>query len=129
MPFVVPSVRSLERHPLVGSGDCVDLIKAFIPRLASLSTRMWKAGERVIDTTNLRPGTAIATFVDGKYPQNTSGQHAAFFLAYAGKAIWVMDQWKNDHMKPHVSARLIHPKPPQAGRLSNSSEYYYVIEL
>jgi len=90
---------------------------------------MWKPGARVLDTKNLMPGTAIATFWQGRYPQHPSGQHAAFFLSYAGKAIWVMDQWKNDERKPTVSSRLIHPRPPRAGSLSNSSDAYYVIEL
>jgi hypothetical protein len=129
MPYFVPDVRSLEGKPLVGKGDCVELIKELVPGLQGKSTTAWRQGARVLDTTALLPGTAIATFVDGRYPDNESGQHAALFVAYAGKAIWVMDQWKGDKRKPAVSMRMIYPKPPQGGSLSNSSQAFYVIEL
>jgi hypothetical protein len=129
MPYFIPNVRSLEGTPLVGNGDCAQLVKMLTPGLKGRPASMWKQGARVLDTTALRPGTAVATFVDGQYPDNESGQHAAFFLSYAGKAIWVMDQWKNDNRKPKVSSRVISPKPPSGGRLSNSSEAFYVIEL
>lgn len=129
MPFFHPNVRSLEGHQLVGNGDCAQLIKLLTPGLTGRPASMWKQGARVLDTTALLPGTAIATFVNGKYPDNESGQHAAFFLSYAGKAIWVMDQWKNDKKKLGVSSRLIHPGPPRGGRLSNNAEAFYVIEL
>jgi hypothetical protein len=87
MPFFIPNVRSLEEHAPVGKGDCVELIKGTVPGLEGLPTAMWRPGARVLDTTALRPGTAIATFVDGRYPRHPSGQHAALFLAYAGSAI------------------------------------------
>lgn len=128
MPFIATNVRSLEEHALVGHGDCVDLIKEMVPGLHGLPTSAWKPGERVVDSKGLRPGTAIATFVDGRYPHNSSGQHAALFLAYAGAAIWVVDQWKNDPQKPTVSRRLIYPRPPRGGHMSNSAGSFYVIE-
>lgn len=128
MPYFTPYVRSLEGQPLVGKGDCVELIKELVPGLMGLPTSMWRQGARVLDTSGLRAGVAIATFVDGRYPRNTSGQHAALFLAYSGSAIWVVDQWKDDPRKPNVSRRLIYPKPPRAGRLSNSAGAFYVIE-
>lgn len=133
MPFFVPNVRALDGTPQVGKGDCVELIKALTPGLKGLSTTAWRKGANVLDTTALLPGTAIATFVDGRFPHNETGQHAAFFVAYAGKAIWVMDQWKDDPKKLTVSKRIIH-----AGRtrkdgtfldLSNSSQAFSVIEL
>jgi hypothetical protein len=130
MPFFAPDVRQLEGALLIGEGDCVELIKAIVPGLKGLPTSMWRQGPRVLDTTTLLPGTAIATFVDGRYPRNDSGQHAALFIAYAGQSIWVMDQWKNDPRKPKVSKRLIRPGPPRGqGSLSNDSRAFYVIEL
>lgn len=129
MPYFIPNVRSLQGRPLVGNGDCAQLIKLLTPGLKGRPASSWKQGARVLDTTALNPGTAIATFVDGKYPDNQSGQHAALFVSYAGKAIWVMDQWKNDKRKPTVSMRLIHPAPPRAASLSNNPDAFYVIEL
>lgn len=129
MPFIMPNARSLQGHPLIGTGDCVELIKQLVPGLIGHSAHLeWRAGKRVLDTEDLPVGTAIATFVNGRYPNNNTGQHAAIFLGYDGKtAIWVMDQWKNDIYKPRVSARLIYAGRP--GSMSNSAEYFYVIEL
>jgi hypothetical protein len=128
MPFVMPRARSLQGHPLVGTGDCVELVK-LVPGLTGHSAHLeWRPGKRVLDTDDLPVGTAIATFSNGRYPDHDTGQHAALFLGYDGKsAFWVMDQWKNDKYKPHVSARIIYSNHP--GGMSNSAEYFYVIEL
>lgn len=134
MPFVYREVNSLQDHELVGGGDCVALIKEFAPGLAGIPTSAWRAGARVIDVRNLPRGTAIATFVDGRYPRLDTGNHAAFYLASAGTGFYAMDQWKNDTPhKPRVSKRLIPlgltkrdgtPRAP-----SNAAQAFYVIEL
>lgn len=134
MPFVYREVNSLQDHALVAGGDCVALIKKFAPGLAGIPTSAWRAGERVIDAKNLPRGTAIATFVDGRYPRLDTGNHAAFYLASAGAGFYAMDQWKNDPMsKPRVMKRLI---PPGLNRRdgtprspSNAAQAFYVIEL
>lgn len=129
MPFILPHARSWQGHPLVGNGNCVELIKQWVPGLIGHSTKDWRAGRRVLDTEDLPVGTAIATFVNGLYPQNDTGQHGAIFLARSGKvALMVMDQWPNDTNKPYVSARIIYPGR-RGSSLSNSSEAFYVIEL
>jgi len=133
MPHVYAAVRSLRDHELVDGGDCVALVKAFAPGLKGYSTLRWRPGDHVVDVaTKLAPGTAIATFEKGRYPQRRSGQHAAFFLGSAGSGIWVMDQWKGDRNKPTVSKRHI----PKRGQNpdgsyrdpSNNAEAFYVIE-
>lgn len=134
MGYVYPAVRTLEGKALIGSGDCVELIKHFAPGLIGMPTAFWKQGAHVIDVAaTLRPGTAIATFVNGRYPQHRTGQHAAFFVRTAGAGIWVIDQWKGDPKnKPTVSMRHI----PRRGRLadgsfinpSNNAEAFFVIE-
>lgn len=131
MPHVYGAVDALQNMPLVGAGDCVELVKEYAPGLNGVPTSMWKPGQKVTEAVNLKRGTAIATFVDGKYPRHETGQHAAFFLKRAGAAIWVMDQWKNDEKKPRVSRRLIHPGGPVSAntRLSNNANAFYVIEL
>ena len=131
MPFTYTAVDTLQNTPLVGGGDCVDLIKELAPGLRGRPTSSWKPGALVIDSPGLRRGTAIATFVDGRYPNNRTGQHAAFFLARAGAGFWVMDQWRADGRKPRVSKRYIAPGAMTGvhSNLSNRADAFYVIEL
>lgn len=134
MPFVFREVNSLQDHELVDGGDCVALIKKYAPGLAGLHTSAWRAGGRVVDTKNLPRGTAIATFVDGRYPGLRTGNHAAFYLAPAGAGFYVMDQWRNDPVnKPRVSRRHVHPgllkRDGTPRDPSNAAQVFYVIEL
>ncbi|PMS34777.1 hypothetical protein B0G57_113178 [Trinickia symbiotica] len=41
----------------------------------------------------LPKGTAIATFVNGRYPNRPTGNHAAFYLSQDVIGIVVIDQW------------------------------------
>ena len=76
-------------------------------------------------------GTAIATFVKGRYESKSHGNHAALFLSADATGIWVMDQWKGDK-KPKVSKRHI-PKRGTAEdgsfiNPSNNADAFSVIE-
>jgi len=43
----------------------------------------------------MAPGTAIATFVGGRYPQaGTTGMHVAIYLGQNAEGIQVLDQWR-----------------------------------
>jgi hypothetical protein len=107
MPHVLKAPKSLINLPLVGGGDCVDLIKEKVPGMRGRPASTWREGKRVEPGTPIAPGTAIATFVNGKYPIGAhTGQHAAIFIAYAGSAIWVIDQWKK---KKVIDMRPIRP--------------------
>lgn len=132
MPFFLLNPRTLEGRPHAGSGSCIEIVKQLVPGLKGLPTSAWRQGARVLDTSSLLPGTAIATFENGRYPNRDHGNHAAIFVAYGGKAIWVMDQWKNDPRKPWISMRLIPPgRTRKDGTLidpSNSAQAFYVIE-
>lgn len=132
MPYRYPNPRSLEKHPLVGGGNCVDLIKELVPGLKGLPTSAWRQGERVLDARALLSGTAIATFEHGRYPNRPHGNHAAIFVAFGGQAIYVMDQWKSDGRKPWISMRVIHTGITMIDGSfidpSNSSQAFYVIE-
>jgi len=55
----------------------------------------------------LSPGTAIATFENGRWPGRPKGNHAAFYLSQTGTGIWVVDQWNPDVDKPLISRRFI----------------------
>jgi hypothetical protein len=61
-------------------------------------------GDDVKQETALDAGTAIATFVNGAYPQNATG-HAAVYLTQDDLGIQVLDQWASQGkvLKTHVS--------------------------
>lgn len=123
----------------VRDGECVALVQHFTN---APPTRLWRAGVHVIDSAAvLMPGTAIATFVDGRYPQVGKGtRHAAFFLSYGpfghdGKptGIWIMEQYTYPRTK-EIQARFIEhkgfPKLPNGTwqNPSNNADAFYVIE-
>ena len=53
--------------PLVTGPQCVSFVKAAIPGLYGKTTAMWVKGCDLKNGTELPVGTAIATFVNGKY--------------------------------------------------------------
>ncbi|TWB21905.1 hypothetical protein FBZ89_104153 [Nitrospirillum amazonense] len=107
MPYVYDDVLSLLTQPPkpnVGTGQCVALIEAYtsVPKPASV---FWKEGSAVRGNTSLKMGTAIATFVNGKYPSHSHGNHAAFYISQDSTGIWVVDQYSTSHgiFKRHLS--------------------------
>ena len=83
--------------------------------------RRLKTGER----DPVARGTAIATFVDGAYPQiGNTGKHAAIYLGQNSEGIQVLDQWKDQGM---VKPRTI-PWIPRKLGLSNNGNAFSVID-
>lgn len=125
MDYVYKDVDELAKGetPLAGRGECVDLIKAYVPGLKGKSTMSWRAGAWVMEAgRTIKKGTAIATFdKDGRFPRSRSGQHAALVLKVMASGIWVVDQWRNDPGKPKISARLIRIPPPRHRRNPDGS--------
>ncbi len=78
--------------------ECVGLVKEAIPEIGHTST--WRESDKIIEPGNppLEPGTAIATFSDGKYLNKSGESHAAIFLGYDTKdgqdGIRVFDQFR-----------------------------------
>ena len=135
MAHVYPEVNTLEKHALTGDGNCVSLVQ----KLTDVGhTSRWKPGERVMDGKNIAPGTVIATFENGRYPNRHTGNHAALYL-YSGPNsqktgkpayIVVMDQWIR---KGRISARSIYPKtrslsPGLIYDDSDNAEMFYVVK-
>lgn len=114
MPRVYQNVDNLQDTPLVGTGTCVALVQHYV-NVGHTST--WREGEPVRGNQTIRKGTAIATFRNGRYPNLSSGNHAAFYIRQDATGIWVMDQWPNDPRKPRVSMRHI----PFRGQNSDGS--------
>lgn len=129
MPHVYAQVDDLDGTEKVGSKQCVALLQHYanLPRTTS-----WKEGTVVLGDLTLAKGTAIATFVDGKYPNQGSGNHAAFYISQTLGGIWVMDQWASDTSKPKVSKRFLRKKGKNAAGAyidpSNNAEAYSVID-
>ena len=92
MPYIYADVDDLEGKPLAGSGQCVALVQTYAK--APL-TSTWTEGEKVKGNTTIQKGTAIATFVGGKYPNKSHGNHAALYLSQDATGIKVMDQWSS----------------------------------
>jgi hypothetical protein len=90
MAYVYEDAEELVGLPTVGNSQCVALIMRYTQAPA---TPRWKEGKQVRGDLLLKKGTAIATFVNGKYPNNNTGQHAAFYLSQDAAGIWVVDQW------------------------------------
>lgn len=76
--------------------QCVVLVQKVLPGIGY--SKSWQEGEKLKadGSLALQPGTAIATFRDGQYPGESTGNHAAIFLKYdeekGRKGIWVLDQ-------------------------------------
>jgi hypothetical protein len=92
------------------------------------------AGGNVLELGDkVKRGTAIATFVNGRYPNSAHGNHAAIVLKVMTSGIGVVDQWQS---KGIISARLISIPPPRQQynrdgsfmRPSDNALAFYVIE-
>ena len=129
MPYIYSKADDLENTDKVGSKQCVALLQYYakLPQ-----TAMWKEGKTVVGTMTLAKGTAIATFVDGRYKSLPTANHAAFYISQDAGGVWIMDQWSNDKTKPKVSKRYIRKKGKfQNGQYvdpSNNAEAFAVIE-
>jgi hypothetical protein len=109
-----------------GNAECVEFI---IKTLNGPSTDYWRPGLKVQQLAPGAPdpiakGTAIATFVDGKYPANSTGQHAAIYLGQDSQGIQVLDQWRD---RPRVMPRTIY-WANHGPKLSNQGNAFSVVE-
>lgn len=137
MSYVYKDVATLTTappHAAVGGGDCVELIKHFVPGLKGILTAAWRAGKNVLDEgAALEAGTAIATFDNGRYPNHSHGNHAARVLMVMPSGICVLDQWKG---RAGIRKRFIFIPPPHSQKnrdgtfmdASNNALAFFVIE-
>lgn len=126
MPYVYSDAESSAKKPTVGTKQCVALIKQYTN---APPTVMWKEGKAVKGNFLLAKGTAIATFINGKYPNHGSGNHAAFYISQDAIGIWVIDQWSTS--KTIQNRRLTFKGKDKAGNFvnpSNNGDAFSVIE-
>lgn len=106
MPYIYADARKLDGQPKVGDMECVALIRHYTKAPVAAA---WKEGEKVLGNKMLLPGTAIATFVNGRWPGQPKGNHSAFYLSQVSNGIYVVDQWPAKEKKL-ISKRFIYVK-------------------
>jgi hypothetical protein len=105
-PYRAVDPESWDGRPAVGSKQCVALVQVAAD---APQTKFWKQGDNVQQHPPEK-GTAIATFQDGKYQNDTHGlSHAALFveMTTSGDGFWVVDQWDNAHDHHPPKKRMI----------------------
>jgi len=126
MSYVYRLVNVLEGKDKVGDGECVTLIKAYTD---AGWTGRWKQGAAVVGNKAIARGTAIANFVNGKWPRLAHGNHSAFYMGQVSDGIYILDQWPE---KKRIGKRFIRRKGKDAqGRFINptdNADAFFVIE-
>ncbi|MBB3122280.1 BPSL0067 family protein [Pseudoduganella violacea] len=64
MSYTYTKVDDLENSEMVGNHQCVALVRQYAGAPATIA---WKQGTAVFGNRLLKKGTAIATFVNGRY--------------------------------------------------------------
>jgi hypothetical protein len=124
-PFIArASFEQLAGQDLIGDKECVTLVKAAIIGMPHAS--QWKQGQKVKGNTDIKKGTAIATFFDGVYPSHRHGNHAALYISQDIQGIWVIDQFKSSdpHFQKINRRRLTFGNP----KTSNNGDLFSIIE-
>lgn len=87
--WIIKDFEKLEGE-VVGSGQCPAICQSHggMPH-----SSQWIEGPKVKGKTDLPSGTAIATFINGKYPSKSHGNHVAIYISQDAKGITVFDQW------------------------------------
>jgi len=109
--------------------QCVDFVRV-LSNTRQIQTKYWKQGPNVMTSTDIEPGTVIATFVNGRYPSEGGG-HVAVFAGFEysdGKRIGfrVFDQnWRNDSGLGVVGKHFIYTW----GSGVSDADNYYIVTL
>ena len=120
MPYICQNPDPFENQPLFDNGQCVKLVRACIKHLPPAGT--WKEGIKVWGATDIPRGTA--PFVEGRYPDNDSGQHAEIYLFQDAHAIHVVDQYKGLKLSQRRKIRF----KGGVGKIMNDASRYSVIK-
>ena len=107
-----------------GRTECVELIKGL---LGAPRTALWREGRKLrMNADQIQPGTAIATFVNGRYPnwQRRGSKHAAIFLRATDSGIYVLDQFAH---RRSVKERFIPWHHPRDRSPSNNASSYSTV--
>ncbi len=107
-----------------GDTECVELVRQ---TTGAPETAKWRPGQRVRGAPLglIAPYTAIATFVDGRYPTDGQGRHAALYLSHNETEIRVVDQW---NAQGGALPRSIRFDNKHSKSRSNEGNFFYVVE-
>jgi hypothetical protein len=106
LDFVYENVDNLKDKPVFGNGNCPLLIQNVLPNIGQAKT--WKEGPQVVANHTIRKGTAIATFVNGVYPNTNTGNHVAFFVEHSPHGgIVIIEQFSG---LTHIQRRTLRRK-------------------
>jgi hypothetical protein len=122
MSYVTNAQLSEKSKPF-GNGQCVALVRALT---GAPPSSLWSEGASLVSalrTGRISKGTAIATFVNGRYPNWKHGNHAAIFVREVTNGIEIYDQWHRH--SPEL--RTIRFNEPAAGT-AQRPELYSVVE-
>lgn len=112
MPYTARG-KFLKQTLAMGNGQCVALVRELT---GAPPSSLWNEGARLVDLLEenafIQPGTAIATFFNGRYPNWPHGNHAALFLRWVENGIEVFHQWKGK--APHKRVLYFGRTQPQA---------------
>jgi hypothetical protein len=142
MTYLYSGVNRLIGKPLYGDGSCALMVQHYAQLPHSSK---WRQGARVVEQENIWPGTAIATFENGRYPSHPHNNHVAFFLKFGDRnpdgtwhSFWIVEQFKGLGKLPgsgRIIAREIKSKgkvDPQYGDRwkdpSNNADAFSIIE-
>jgi hypothetical protein len=131
MAYVYADVENLEGTPLVGDGQCVALVQKYAK---APQTPLWEEGDAVKGNLLIAKGTAIATFVDGKYESHRHGNHAALYVSQDAGGIYVIDQmqkYMGKTLETVIKRRIRSKGKTQDGKYvdpSNNADAFSVIE-
>ncbi|MDB5946244.1 MAG: hypothetical protein JWQ33_1270 [Ramlibacter sp.] len=135
-PYVINDLKLLHSLPgadaVVPAADkafgvqCVGLVKTYSKAGGTFS---WTAGDQVMSTPALKPGTAIATFnAKGRYESHSHGNHACFFIRFTGDGFLVLEQ----HVQPNrnkIQSRLVRSRgTDKSVSASDNADAYAVIK-
>ncbi|MDB5400119.1 MAG: hypothetical protein QOD93_2294 [Acetobacteraceae bacterium] len=128
MSYIYPDVDTLPGLPAIGNQQCAPLVEHYAKAPAPAALK-WQEGVVVKGNLTLTKGTAIATFVNGRYPSLPSGNHAALYVSQDATGVWVVDQYFGSN---GIHKRLLHfkGKLPGGGYVdpSNNGDAFPVIE-
>lgn len=119
-PLLDPNHKQ-SNSDVVGNGQCVSACKKFAG-LEGSNTRQWRAGPKVANNGNIKPGTAIATFdSSGHYPIGPEKNSGIYLGPGTKGSIWILDQWPGHAPEPREVVFDNNRSP------SNNSNAYSVI--
>jgi hypothetical protein len=128
MVYVYADVETLPGNPPIGNQQCVALVEHYANAPAPAATR-WQQGADVRGNPGVAKGTAIATFVQGRYPSAPTGNHAALYVSQDGSGLLVVDQYVGSN-GIHQRRLRFKGKAPDGSYIdpSNNGDAFSVIE-